>query len=91
MEAQAGGKVLGAVRHPINASDFSYFLLQAQASRAKIIALASGGSDLVNATKTARELGIVRPGAPQKAAGRPLLTTAVTALRIPLAPAPLLH
>lgn len=53
-----GGLVLGSVRHPLGTSDFSSFLLQAQASHAKIIGLASAGADTVNAIKQAREFGI---------------------------------
>ena len=55
-----GGTVAGAVRHPLNASDFSSFLLQAQSSRAQILALANGGGDLINAMKAAREFGITK-------------------------------
>src|SRR5215510_12899953 len=62
-----GGKVLGIVRHPINTSDFSSFLLQAQASKAKIIGLANAGGDTVNAIKQAAEFGIVKGG--QRLAG----------------------
>ncbi len=54
------GKVIGSVRHPTGASDFSSFLLQAQASKAKVIAIASGGDDAVNVIKTAREFGVGR-------------------------------
>ncbi len=57
-----GGKVLGQVRHPFPGTDFSSFLLQAQASRAKIIGLANAGSDTINAIKQASEFGIVRGG-----------------------------
>ena len=53
-----GGKVLGEVRHPLNTSDFSSFLLQAQASKAKVIALANAGGDTTNALKQAAEFGI---------------------------------
>ena len=53
-----GGTVVGAVRHPLNASDFSSFLLQAQASKAQVIGLADGGSDVVNAIKQARSFGV---------------------------------
>ncbi len=53
-----GGKVLGSVRHPLSASDFSSFLLQAQASKAQVIGLANGAQDTVNAIKAAREFGI---------------------------------
>ena len=54
----AGGKVIGSVRHPLNASDMSSFLLQAQASGAKVIGLATAGGDLINAIKTAKQFGI---------------------------------
>jgi len=54
----AGGKVLGAVRHPLNTADFSSFLLTAQSSKAKIIGLANGGNDMVTAIKQASEFGI---------------------------------
>jgi branched-chain amino acid transport system substrate-binding protein len=54
----AGGKVLGSVRHPLNTSDFSSYLLQAQASGAKVVAFANGGGDMINATKQANEFGL---------------------------------
>src|SRR5437870_8187923 len=57
-----GGKVLGKVRHPLNTQDFSSFLLQAQASKAKIIGLANAGGDTTNAIKQAAEFGIVKGG-----------------------------
>ena len=57
-----GGKVLGDVRHPLNSSDFSSFLLQAQASKAKVIALANAGGDTTNALKQAAEFGITQAG-----------------------------
>lgn len=56
----SGGKVLGQVRHPLNASDFSSFLLQAQASKAKIIGLANAGGDTINSIKAAAEFGITK-------------------------------
>ncbi|MBV9559230.1 MAG: ABC transporter substrate-binding protein [Bradyrhizobium sp.] len=56
----AGGKVLGSVRHPLNTADFSSYLLQAQASGAKVIALANGGGDMVNAIKQANEFGLTK-------------------------------
>jgi len=59
---KAGGKVLGKVRHPFPSSDFSSFLLQAQASKAKIIGLANAGADTTNAIKQASEFGIVKSG-----------------------------
>jgi branched-chain amino acid transport system substrate-binding protein len=58
----AGGKVLGSVRHPLNTPDFSSYLLQAQASGAKVVALANGGGDMVNALKQANEFGLTRGG-----------------------------
>ncbi|TGN76212.1 ABC transporter substrate-binding protein [Bradyrhizobium yuanmingense] len=58
----SGGKVLGSVKHPLNTADFSSFLLQAQASKAKIIGLANGGGDTINAIKQAGEFGIVAGG-----------------------------
>src|SRR5687767_7616719 len=57
-----GGKVLGKVRHPLNSSDFSSYLLQAQSSKAKIIGLANAGGDTTNTIKQAAEFGIVRGG-----------------------------
>jgi branched-chain amino acid transport system substrate-binding protein len=59
---RSGGKVLGAVRHPLNTSDFSSFLLQAQASKAKVIGLANAGGDTVNAIKQSAEFGIMKGG-----------------------------
>ncbi len=53
-----GGTVVGAVRHPLNASDFSSFLLQAQSSKAQVLALANAGGDFTNAMKAAKEFGI---------------------------------
>jgi branched-chain amino acid transport system substrate-binding protein len=55
-----GGKVLGSVKHPLNTSDFSSFMLQAQASKAKVIGLANAGTDAVNAIKGAKEFGLLR-------------------------------
>jgi branched-chain amino acid transport system substrate-binding protein len=57
-----GGKVLGSVRFPFGSPDFSSFLLQAQASKAKVIGLAMSGADLLSAIKQAREFGIVQSG-----------------------------
>src|SRR5881628_1482179 len=73
-----GGKVLGKVRHPLNTSDFSSFLLQAQASKAKIIGLANAGGDTTNAIKQAAEFGIVKGG--QNLAGLLVFLTDVHAL-----------
>jgi branched-chain amino acid transport system substrate-binding protein len=58
----SGGKVLGAVRHPLNNPDFSSYLLQAQASGAKVVALANAGGDMTNATKQANDFGLSRAG-----------------------------
>ena len=58
----ASGKVVGSVKHPLNTADFSSFLLQAQASKAKVIGLANAGGDTVNAIKQAAEFGITSGG-----------------------------
>lgn len=58
----AGGQVLGAVRHPLNAGDFSSFLLQARDSGAQVIALANAGTDTINVIKGANEFGIMKSG-----------------------------
>ena len=55
-----GGKVLGVVKHPLSASDFSSFLLQAQASKAQILGLANAGGDTINTIKAANEFGITK-------------------------------
>ncbi|MFY1931862.1 ABC transporter substrate-binding protein [Achromobacter xylosoxidans] len=55
-----GGKVLGSVKHPLSTSDFSSFLLQAQASKAEILALANAGADATNAIKAANEFGLTK-------------------------------
>jgi branched-chain amino acid transport system substrate-binding protein len=73
-----GGKVLGKVRHPFPSSDFSSFLLQAQASKAKIIGLANAGADTTNAIKQGAEFGIVKGG--QQFAGLLVFLTDVHAL-----------
>lgn len=73
-----GGTVLGSVRHPLNAKDFSSFLLQAQASKAQIIGLANGGTDTVNSIKTASEFGIVAGG--QKLVGLVMFISDIHAL-----------
>jgi branched-chain amino acid transport system substrate-binding protein len=64
---KAGGKVLGSVRHPFPNNDFSSFLLQAQASKSKVIGLANAGGDTINAIKQAAEFGITKAG--QRLAG----------------------
>ena len=58
----AGGKVLGSARHPLNNADFSSHLLQAQASKAKVVVMANGGADITNALKQAKEFGLDRGG-----------------------------
>ncbi len=59
---QAGGKVVGGVRHPIGTADYSSFLLQAQGSKAKVIALANAGNDTANTVKQGAEFGIRNAG-----------------------------
>ena len=74
---QLGGKVLGAVRHPINTNDFSAYLLQAQASGADVVAFANGGDDTVRCTKQAREFGLPQA---QTIVGLSMLITDINAL-----------
>ncbi len=80
---KSGGKILGAVKHPLNSSDFSSFLLQAQASKAKIVGLANAGGDTTNSIKQAAEFGIVKGG--QKLAGLLLFISDVNSLGLPVA------
>ena len=75
----AGGKVLGAVRHPLSASDFSSFLLQAQTSGAKVVGLANAGADTVNSIKAAFDFGLTPK---QQLAGLLTLVTDVHGLGI---------
>lgn len=75
-----GGAVLGAVRHPLNASDFSSFLLQAQGSKAQILALANAGGDTINAMKAAKEFGITKS---MKVAGLLVFINDVHSLGLP--------
>ena len=79
----AGGKVLGSVRHPLNASDFSSFLLQAQASKAKVIGLANAGGDTINSIKAAAEFGITQGG--QRLAGLLVFVNDINALGLKVA------
>ena len=79
----AGGKVVGGVKHPLNTADFSSFLLQAQASKAKIIGMANAGGDTTNTIKQASEFGIVAGG--QKLAGLLLFITDVNSLGLKVA------
>jgi branched-chain amino acid transport system substrate-binding protein len=78
-----GGKVIGGVRHPINTSDFSSFLLQAQASKAQVIGLANTGADATNAIKQAAEFGIVKNS--KRLVSLLLFATDVAALGLPIA------
>src|SRR6185312_14863909 len=78
-----GGKVLGGVKVPLNTQDFSSFLLQAQASKAKVIGLANAGGDTTNSIKQASEFGIVKGG--QSLAGLLVFITDVNALGLPIA------
>jgi branched-chain amino acid transport system substrate-binding protein len=56
----SGGTVVGSVKHPLSASDFSSFMLQAQASKAQVLGLANAGGDMINAVKAAREFGVTK-------------------------------
>jgi len=78
-----GGKILGQVRHPLNTNDFSSFLLQAQASKAKVVGLANAGGDTINSIKQASEFGIVKGG--QSIAGLLVFASDVAALGLPTA------
>lgn len=75
---QNGGKVVGTVRAPLNSSDFSSFLLQAQSSKAQVIGLANAGADTINTIKNAADFGIVAGG--QKLAGLLVLITDIHTL-----------
>lgn len=78
-----GGKVVGGVKHPLSAPDFSSLVLQAQTSKAKVVALANGGGDTVNALKQAAEFGVGRGG--QKVAALLTFLSDVKAMGLPLA------
>jgi branched-chain amino acid transport system substrate-binding protein len=80
---QSGGKVLGEVKHALSTQDFSSALLQAQASKAKIIGLANAGKDTINTLKQAAEFGIMSKG--QKLVGLLTFITDVNALGLPAA------
>ena len=77
-----GGRVLGSVRHPLSASDFSSFLLQAQASKAQVLGLANAGGDTVNSIKAANEFGINKK---MKLAGLLMFVNDVHAIGLPVA------
>ncbi|MGJ4881868.1 MULTISPECIES: ABC transporter substrate-binding protein [unclassified Bradyrhizobium] len=78
-----GGKVIGGVKHPLNTSDFSSFLLQAQSSNAKVIGLANAGGDTTNTIKQAAEFGINKGG--QKLAALLLFLTDVKSIGLDIA------
>ncbi|TXH36431.1 MAG: ABC transporter substrate-binding protein [Rhodospirillaceae bacterium] len=80
---KSGGKVLGSVKHPFPGSDFSSYLLQAQASGAKVIGLANAGGDTINTIKQASEFGITQGG--QKLAGLLIFITDIHALGLQVA------
>ena len=75
---KVGGKVVGSVKHPLSASDFSSFLLQAQSSGAKVVGFANAGGDLINGIKQASEFGLVQGG--QTLAGLLIFSSDVKAL-----------
>lgn len=78
-----GGKFLGSSRHPLNTADFSSFLLQAQSSGAKVVALANAGSDTINAIKQAHEFGLTNRG--QKLVGLFVNINDIHSLSLPVA------
>ncbi len=84
----AGAKVLGTVRAPLGTPDFSSYLLQAQASGAKVVTLANGGADAVNCIKQAHEFGLQREG--QRVAAMVLMDTDVRSIGLPIAQGTLL-
>ncbi len=77
----AGGKVLGSVKHPLSASDFSSFLLQAQASKAQILGLANAGGDAINSIKAANEFGVTKT---MKLAGLLMFINDIHSLGLPM-------
>jgi branched-chain amino acid transport system substrate-binding protein len=77
----SGGTVVGAVRHPLSASDFSSFLLQAQSSKAQILGLANAGGDTINSIKAANEFGVTKT---MKLAGLLMFINDVHSLTLPL-------
>ena len=79
----AGGKVLGSVRHPLNAGDYSSYLIAAKASGAKVVALANGGGDMTGALKQASEFGLQQGG--QTLVPMLCLNTDIHALGLPVA------
>ena len=77
----SGGKVVGSVKHPLNASDFSSFLLQAQSSKAQVLGMANAGGDTINTIKAANEFGITKS---MKLAGLLMFETDIHSLGLPL-------
>ncbi|MGE8658218.1 MAG: ABC transporter substrate-binding protein [Achromobacter sp.] len=77
-----GGKVVGSVKHPLSTSDFSSFLLQAQASKAEILALANAGADATNAIKAANEFGLTKT---MRLAGMIMFINDIHAMGLPTA------
>jgi branched-chain amino acid transport system substrate-binding protein len=77
----AGGKVMGSVKHPLSASDFSSFLLQAQASKAQILGLANAGGDAINSIKAANEFGVTKT---MKLAGLLMFINDIHSLGLPM-------
>lgn len=80
---EGGGRVLGTSRHPLSAPDFSSFILQAQSSKAKVVALANGGQDTINSIKQAAEFGVSKGG--QKVVALLAFLTDVKSIGLPLA------
>ncbi len=78
-----GGKVIGTAKHPLSAPDFGSLALQAQASKAKVVALANGGQDTVNALKQTAEFGVGKGG--QKVVALLTFLSDVKAMGLPLA------
>ena len=81
--AAAGGRVVGSVTHPLNTTDFASYILQAQSSQAKVIALANAGTDFVNAVKQAAEFGVAAAG--QKLGGILVNTSEIDGLTLEVA------
>ena len=79
----AGGKVLGDIKHPLSTQDFSSYILQAQASKAKVVGLANAGNDTINAIKQAAEFGVVKGG--QRVAALLIFESDVQSLGLPVA------
>lgn len=80
---EMGGKVLGSIKHPLSTSDFSSFLLQAQASKAKVVGLANAGKDMQNAVRGAAEFGLTKSG--QKLATLLIFDTDLKGIGLPIA------